>query len=249
MDWAARGDAHASCGRTATKAADATVIPERIPDQSAVFFAIAGIVMNGIRRGRVSWGESAVIFGLGLLGQFAARFCELCGAHRVFAVDVADRRLALLPDKPAIVPINARVDDPANMIRTHNRGQLADVAFEVTGDPDLLSDEFGALRRQGRFVLLSSPRGPSTFDFHDLCNAPSFTIVGAHEMSHPAHQTPENRWTRTGHYRLFFDYLLDGRIDTTPLLSDCVRYQEAPAIYSNLLSDRSSHMGVALNWS
>jgi 2-desacetyl-2-hydroxyethyl bacteriochlorophyllide A dehydrogenase len=234
---------------TIAKAADAVAIPDQVADERAVFFALAGIVMNAVRRGRVRWGEAVVIFGLGLLGQLAVRLCELCGARRVFAVDVAAPRLALLPDKPAISAVNARTEDPGKVIRDRNHGRLADVAFEVTGDPKLIAGEFAALRRQGRFVVLSSPRGPSAFDFHDLCNAPSFTIIGAHEMSHPAHETYDHPWTRMQHYRLFFDYVLDGRLDPAPLLSDRVAYREAPSIYSKLLTDRASHMGVALDWS
>ena len=36
--------------------------------------------MNGVRRGQIQFGESVVIYGLGLLGQLTAQFSGICGA-------------------------------------------------------------------------------------------------------------------------------------------------------------------------
>jgi len=44
------------------------VVPEGVESEEAAFFTIAEIVMNGVRRGDVTWGESVGVYGLGLLG-------------------------------------------------------------------------------------------------------------------------------------------------------------------------------------
>jgi 2-desacetyl-2-hydroxyethyl bacteriochlorophyllide A dehydrogenase len=228
--------------------ASARPVPPDIADEHAVFFTIAEIVLNGVRRSQVQLGESAVVYGLGLLGQLAARICRLCGARPIFAVDVAEGRLQRLPDATAIVPVNsAREDVVAAVERLTNR-RMADVVFEVTGNPELIPEEFRVLRRQGRFVVLSSPRGKTLFDFHDLCNAPSFTIIGAHNGSHPAHETPNNPWTQHRHAELFFDLVLSGELAMDPLISHRERYTEAPHLYQALLQDRTPIMGVVLHW-
>jgi threonine dehydrogenase-like Zn-dependent dehydrogenase len=147
-----------------------------------------------------------------------------------------------------VVALNALEGDVRARVRDTNHGRLADVAFEVTGDPRLIADEFKVLRRQGRFIVLSSPRGPAPFDFHDLCNAPSFTIIGTHEMSTPAVATPDNPWTARRHYELFFNYVAEGRIKLDSLVSDRVPFAEAPEMYARLLADRSNAMGVILDW-
>ena len=85
--------------RWATAAA-AEVYPLRgadVPLEVMPFATLAATVMNGVRRGRVAWGESVVVFGLGLIGQLTVRFCRLCGARPVIGVDPIDARLALLP--------------------------------------------------------------------------------------------------------------------------------------------------------
>jgi 2-desacetyl-2-hydroxyethyl bacteriochlorophyllide A dehydrogenase len=229
-------------------ASAAILVPDAVPDEDAAFFSIAGIVMNSIRRSQLHWGETVVVFGLGILGQLAVRIAEMAGVSRVFAVDVAKPRLGLLPESPAVVALHALEGDIRARVRDANHGRLADVAFEVTGDPKLIADEFKVLRRQGRFIVLSSPRGPASFDFHDLCNAPSFTIIGTHEMSAPAVATPDNPWTTRRHCEFFFDCVAERRIRVDSLVSHRVPFAEAPEAYARLLADRSDAMGVLLNW-
>lgn len=224
-------------------------IPDAVPDERAAFWTIAEIVMNGVRRGGVQWGEAAAVCGLGLLGQLAVRFCLHAGARPVIAVDVADARLRLLPRDPAVASVNPAQTDAAAAARTATRGRMADVVFEVTGNADLIPGQFALLRPQGRYVVLSSPRGATpNFNFHDLCNAPSFTIIGAHNSSHPPQETPATPWTKARHVELFFDLVAEGKIEVDSLVSHRATAQKAPELYAMLLKDRSRAMGVVLEW-
>ena len=135
-----------------------------------------------------------------------------------------------------------------SVVEKLTRGRMADVVFEVTGVADLIPKQFETLHKQGRYVVLSSPRGKTTFDFHDLCNAPSYTIIGAHNMSHPPHATLDYPWTMHRHAELFFDLVADGALAIDPLISHREHYTEAPQLYDMLLRDRSAAMGVVLDW-
>lgn len=223
-------------------------IPDDVSDDGAAFFTIAEIVMNGVRRGELTWGEHAAVYGLGLLGQLAVRIGQAAGARPIVGFDVADSRLEYLPDTPGIVGANPIDDDAARVVREATGGRLADVVLEVTGNPDVIADEFDALREQGRFVVLSSPRGETAFDFHDLCNSPSYTIVGAHNSSHPSVATPDNPWTQHRHAEIFFEYLADGTFGVESLISHREPVSEAPGLYEVLLADRTDAMGVVLEW-
>ncbi len=223
-------------------------IREDIPDDLAAFGTIADIVYNGVRRGRPEWGESAVVFGLGLLGQVAVRCLLFAGIKPLFAVDVAEERLALLPKHKRIVPVNPKKEDVKEVVFRHTKGRMADLVYEVTGAAALIPKEFEVLKRVGRIVILSSPSGPTQFDFHDLCNAPSFTIIGAHGGSSPQCETPYNQWTRPRNTELYFDMAVDGDIEMKSLVSHSEHYAKAPELYAMLLKDRSKAMGVLLKW-
>lgn len=221
-------------------------IPEGVEDESACLFVFALIAMNGIRRASLAWGESVAIYGMGLVGQLASRFCVLAGARPTFAIDLSDRRLALAGD--GVIPINPSRQDVRGSVEEANSGRLVDVVFEVTGNADLFPTEMNVLRPVGRFVVISSPRKATNFNFHDLCNGPSYTIIGAHNWSHPEHATSLNPWTMARHVELFFDLIKDGRLEVGSLVTHRVSGLEAPSMYRMLREDASSSLGVVLDW-
>ena len=231
-----------------TAAADDCVpVPRGLSYDEGSLFAIAQIVMNGVRRGRVDWGETVVVYGLGVLGQLCVRLCHLAGAETVVGVDLLQERIDHLPDVTGVFGVNASERDPAEAVVTAT-GHPADVAFEVTGNPDAIPDEFDALREQGRLVLLSSPHGETTLDFHDLVNAPSHEIIGAHQLSHPTVATATNPWTKERHASLYFSYVQQSRLTVSSLFTHVADAADAPALYEELLADRSESMAVRLEW-
>ena len=125
---------------------------------------------------------------------------------------------------------------------------MADIVYEVTGNQNLIPGEFAPLKKQGKFVMLSSPRGPSTFDFNDLCNVNSYSIIGVHNSSHPACETPYNVWTKARHNELFLNLASTKDIDVKSLISHRAKYDKAPELYSMLLKDRSQAMGCLIEW-
>ncbi len=219
-----------------------------VPDEQAVFFTIAQIVMNAIRRSGITWGESAVIYGAGLLGHLAAVFSRLSGARPVFVVDPADFRLKALPDDPGIVRVDPLAKNVSEVVKKHTRGRMADIVFEVTGRADLIPGEFEPLHDQGRFVVLSSPHDKTLFDFHDLCNRPSFTIIGAHNFSHPVYESVQTPWTMKRHAEQFFDLLASGEVDAGRMISRKISYEEAPVVYKQLLKNRTKDLGIVIEW-
>ncbi|MFB6136619.1 MAG: zinc-binding dehydrogenase [Halobacteriaceae archaeon] len=239
---------HAPHARYVTAAADDPVaVPDGVSNDAAPLFALAAIVANGVRRSRLDFGEAAAVYGCGLLGQLATRFCRFAGAGTVLAVDLADERLAYLPDAPDVAAVDPTRTDPTDRLEATD-GRLADVVFEVTGNPAAITDEVEALREQGRLVVLSSPRGETSFDFHDHCNWPSYEIIGAHASSHPPRETPANQWTRARNAALFFRLVDEGRFDVDGLVDRVEPPAAAPAVYDDLLDDRTRFMAVEFDW-
>lgn len=223
-------------------------VPDAVDEDVASLFALAAIAMNGIRRGRVTWGETVACYGCGVVGQLAVRFARAAGARPVVGFDLVGERLAALPDDPAVVAADPTEADPVRVVEDADRGRPADVVIEATGRGEVVTDELDVLREQGRLVVLSSPRSETTLDLHDHCNAPSYEIVGAHEGSHPEHATRANPWTHERHFELFFDLVADGDVEVASLLTDRVPIEDAPSRYRELLTDRSASLGVVLEW-
>ena len=223
-------------------------VPDTVGDEDAAFLSLAHVALNGMRRSGLVFGEAAVVYGLGIIGQITAQLCRFAGARPVVGVDLSPWRVGFLPKKTGILGVAGADADVKKAVETATAGRMADVVFEVTGNPGVIPTEFEALHPQGRIVILSSPRDATLFDFHDLCNAMSTTIIGAHNFSHPRVATPGNPWTWGRHAEMFFDLAAAGEVAVAPLISHRESFQNAPDLYEMLLHDRSQAMGVLLTW-
>jgi threonine dehydrogenase-like Zn-dependent dehydrogenase len=224
-------------------------VPEGPTDAEAAFGPIAQITMNGIRQAEVEWGDTVTVFGLGLLGQFAVRLLLLAGARPVFGFDLESSRVDLLPEHPSLSGVLPSEDDNLpSLVEEENGGRLADVVVESTGVAGAIPDQFDVLRKQGRLVVLGSPRDTTEFDFYSQCHLPGHEIVGAHVGTHPEVATVNDRWTMQRHAELFFDYLADASLNVESLVSDEVSVERAPAVYAALDADRTEKMGVQFVW-
>jgi threonine dehydrogenase-like Zn-dependent dehydrogenase len=221
-------------------------VPADVTDQAATLGSLAAVAMNAIRRGSLVFGESVVVVGLGLLGQLAARICAVAGAQPIFAVNRSPDRLRWLRGP---IPITGSPAERAAVLVERNRGHLADMVIEASGDPQAITEALALVRPQGRLVIASSPRGETHLDLHDLSVWPSVSIIGAHMRSHPQVATPDQPWTLHRHVALFLDLVAAGTLVVDDLISDVIPAPRAPEAYALLANRRDPvPMGVCLEW-
>ncbi len=249
------GDRVASKARHAEYAVieskEAVKVPDEVSDEEATFSTLAATVLNGVRRADISLGETVVILGLGILGQLACQFARLSGGFPVIAVDLSDKRLEIAKKLGVKLALNPKRDDVDREIKKVTNGKGADVVFEVTGNPEVVGWGLKLTRRQGRFILLSSPRGPTTIDFHDEVNWPSRVIIGAHTTSHPEFETPYNPWTQKRNVELFLNLVREGLVNVKDLITDRYPWYKAKDVYMELLDplgERLNRLGVILDF-
>ncbi|MEM3546231.1 MAG: zinc-binding dehydrogenase [Candidatus Bathyarchaeia archaeon] len=232
------------------KAEDLVKVPEEVKLEHACLHTIAAGVMNSVRLAHVSLGEAVVVVGLGLLGQMTVLFSRLCGAFPVIAVDVADKRLELARLSGATASIKyTGYEDLEREIKRLTDGRMADVVFEVTGNPNVIPWAIKLAKKPlGRFIVLSSPRGPTTLDFHDEVNSPSRIIIGTHFGSQPFYETPYNPWTRKRNTELFFNLLKANIINLNHFITHVYPWRKASEAYKMLVENRTQALAVLLDF-
>ena len=223
-------------------------VPDEVSNDEATFHTIAVGVMNSVRLAKASLGDLVVVIGLGLLGQMATIFSRLSGAFPLIAVDLSDFRLKLAKQSGAHYVINAQREDVYSMVYEISEGRMADIVFEVTGNPNVIPMAIKLVRSLGKLVILSSPRGPTTLDFHDEVNAPSRIIIGTHFGSQPKYETLHFPWTRKRNTELFFKLLKHRVISIKHLITHKFKWYEAEKVYSELWKDRTRFLGVILEF-
>lgn len=231
-----------------SKASDLRPIPDKVSFEEATFATLAGVVMNGLRRVRLTFGESVAVFGLGVVGQLTTRLATIAGAGPVFAMEKGVLRRSTLPQQPPMHAADEDLDSLRETIYQHTAGKGVDIAVEATGNAALIPEEARMVREQGRLLLLSSPAAPTMFDFHELCNRRSVTIVGAHGFSQPREASLSYPWTSKRHGGLFLEWLADERTSVAELITHHFPFGDARAAYRVLSDDSAEALAVVFDW-
>ena len=88
-------------------------------------------------------------------------------------------------------------------------------------------------------------------DLNAQCFEQGF-YVGKHGLytigNHPSGESKENRWTRGAHAAYFMDLLEHDRVNVRDLITHRTPAADAPNLYPKLLADRTSYLGVVLEW-
>jgi 2-desacetyl-2-hydroxyethyl bacteriochlorophyllide A dehydrogenase len=223
-------------------------LPEAVPIEEAAFAGISSIAMNGVRMAELALGEAVVVVGMGIVGEMAMQYARLSGAFPLVAVDLSDQRLENATRFGATHAVNpGREELPARLAEI-TRGRKADAVFEVTGNPNVIPSLPPLIRRGGRLILLGSPRGPSTLDFHDEVHTFGLRVIGAHASNTPQHELPDNPWTWERNATLFLDLLQAGRVNVADLITHRFSWRQGPEAFEKLLADRTQFRGVILDW-
>jgi threonine dehydrogenase-like Zn-dependent dehydrogenase len=108
-------------------------IPEAVSDDQAILLSdIFPTAMFGAQLAQVRPGDTVAVFGAGIVGQFAIASAMRLGAHRVFAVDGIETRLAAALEQHAeIVDFNR--EDPTEVIQELTGGGGVDAVIDAVG--------------------------------------------------------------------------------------------------------------------
>lgn len=170
-------------------------LPSGVPLDVAVLFGCAlptgaGMVLNELRPQRQS---SMAIFGLGAIGLSALMASRLLDCQPLIAVDVSAEKLAMARLFGATHTIDAKTQDPIEMIRQLTGGQGVDFSVEAAGSPRTIEQAFDVIRPHGgRCLFASHPESGKKIclDPYDLISGK--TIAGSWGgASQPDHDVPK----------------------------------------------------------
>ncbi|HSD77201.1 MAG TPA: zinc-dependent alcohol dehydrogenase [Solirubrobacteraceae bacterium] len=109
-------------------------VPEGPPDERFLFLSdVLPTAWQGVEYAAVPSGGSVAVFGLGPVGQMAARIARHRGAERVIGVDLVPERLAMAERHGIEVVDAARHDDVPAVIRELTAGRGPDGVVEAVG--------------------------------------------------------------------------------------------------------------------
>jgi len=234
------------------------VVPEynviKIEDDSidlkhAAFALIASFSAAGVRKTRLEFGESAMVFGIGILGAFAVQICRLAGAFPVIAADLNAERRKLALDLGADYAFNPADDDFVRSVKNVTEGIGMKAIIEVTGQSVALKQALDCVAPLGRISLLGCTRISDTpIDFYQQVHKPGVMIVGAHTDARPKLESYSHYWTERDDCIAIMNFMAHGRMDMSKIISEIHSPEDAPEVYRRLAETKDFPVGVLFDW-
>ena len=226
-----------------------TLVTENVTDEEAAMVVVGTMGIGGLRKTELELGESGMVMGMGILGQFALQGMRLSGAYPVIAADLKEERrqralelgadYAFDPASPTFVEDVKRV--------TYGKGVNAIV--EVTGASKALMQALDCVAWQGRIALLGCTRvSDCPIDFYQQVHRPGVKLIGAHNFVRPKVDSQPHLWTHHDDCRALLRFIESGRIDAKRMISEIHKPEECVEVYDRLANGKDFPVGVLFDW-
>jgi predicted dehydrogenase/threonine dehydrogenase-like Zn-dependent dehydrogenase len=218
-------------------------IPPSLGFQEASTVALGAVAMQGARRAEVTFGEYAVVFGLGNIGQLTLQILKNAGC-RVIGIDLDDRRLRIGKENGADLVLNAEKTNILKEVTHFTDGKGADkVVFTAsTSSSEPLHQAFQMTRKKGKVVLV----GVSGMDIKredlyakeiDFLIATSYgpgRYDEAYEKKGFDYPYAYVRWTENRNMQEYLRQLGEGRIHLKNLIEKVYPLEKLEEAYEDL---------------
>ncbi|WUJ68636.1 bi-domain-containing oxidoreductase [Kribbella soli] len=235
-------------------------VPDGVPAEQAAFSTVGAIAMQGVRQAEVQLGETAVVIGLGLVGQLVVRLLVAAGV-RVFGIDtVADRcRMAekagalacSSPDEAGIASLERSLLEASNGLGAdrillaaggHSNGPV-ETAARLARDRARVVDigktkldlPWNAYYDKELDVRFSRSYGPGRYDDR-------YELQG---IDYPAGYV---RWTERRNLECFIDLIAREQIDVASLIAGQFPIADATDVYQQLSSGALPGVGFLFEY-
>jgi len=230
-------------------------LPDCVDLREAAFTGLGGIAIQAVRRAELTFGEFAVVTGLGVLGQLIARICHAVG-YRVLASDFLEERLRIA-GSAGITSLNAG-EDVVSAVAEATGGHGADAVLicAASDSSEPITQALRMIRFRGRVVMvgvtgmevdrqlffakeadftISRAAGPGRYD-------PSYERDGF-DMPYPY-----VRWTEGRNLAEFIRLLSEKRVRVDDLISHEFPVERAAEAYDQILDRPQETLGVLLKF-
>jgi len=226
-------------------------VPKSVSLKQASFTTIGSIAMQGVRRLDPKFGETVVVFGLGLIGQITAKILKAAGCE-VIGVDISAKRVEMADVDKGFT----KADINGVMNHTKNIGADGVIITAAAKSSALINDAMSMCRKKGKVVvlgkvgmdinrkimyekeldvLISTSYGPGRYD-------PEYEEKG---RDYPIAYV---RWTENRNMQEFVRLLAKKKISLENLIEKEYNIEDASKAYKTLMRTGEKPMGVVFSY-
>jgi 2-desacetyl-2-hydroxyethyl bacteriochlorophyllide A dehydrogenase len=224
-------------------------VPRDGDGRHLVFARMAGVSISALRSSSVQPGDTVLVIGMGLVGNFAAQLFRMAGAE-VMVADLSDARLDRARACGIDRTVNPAEGDLDEAVMDWTEGKGVHIAVEAIGISEAVSQAVMVTRRHGEVILLGSPRARATFDVTPMLlriHLEAIRMIGSLEWRWPQHETERAR-DLTTNYRQIVDWIARGELAVEPLMTHVASPEECQRMYDGLTQAPDEYLGVVFDW-
>lgn len=220
-------------------------LPYDLPNEHAVWFAIAKIAFVGALAADVRLGSRLLVIGAGPVGQMVTRWASAAGCADVVVVDPLRERLAMAQAGGATSTVNEPIETAAPALQDAFGGKRPEIVIDSTGNPAVIAAALPVVADHGRVILLGTATSDAAQHLTSDVHWRGITVTGAHD----SHTLQDPRWDRDLEvFRLFFRLAAAGRFPLTGLTSHRFGPERCQEAYELMEDDRGRTLGVLFDW-
>ncbi|MEP7198419.1 MAG: zinc-binding alcohol dehydrogenase [Chloroflexota bacterium] len=220
-------------------------VPAGVPLDQAAFVTLGCIAMHGLRRTGCQFGETVVVYGLGLLGLLTTQIARSAGMY-VLGLDIDERRVQQAREFGAQRAINPQAEDPIAAILDMTDGFGADgvVMCVVTPSSEPLNLAFDLCRQRaavvgvgafGMDIIREKMYARDVTFYPSLAYGPG-RYDTVYEEGNVDFAIGYVRWPENRNQQAFLRLLAEGKVNVAPLAPVRVPIAEATRAYDLLQS-------------
>lgn len=234
----------------------AVPLPDQVDIREGAFVAHGAIAIHALRQSDLRFGETAVVVGLGILGQLLCQIANAAG-FRVIGFDLLPERCEQLRASGAGRGC-ASPDELAEAIRERSEGHGADAVFICAGGKagGLIDQSMEWLRDRGKIVIVGDVK--TEFDRNKMFGKEVEVLIsraGGPGRYHSSYETDGVdypigyvRWTEGRNMGEYVRLLADGKVRIGSMITSSVPVDRAASAYERFISDPRGQLGVLLSY-
>lgn len=215
-------------------------VPENVSREEAAFTVIGSISLQGIRLCNPTFGETIVVYGLGLVGLLAVQMLMANGCD-VIGIDIDESKCAMAKKWGAKVINPTNGDDPVKKVMEMTSGGTDGVLITASAkNHDIVSNAAKMSRKRGRIILvgvigLNLNRAEfyeKELTFQVSCSYGPGRYDDDYEKKGIDYPLPFVRWTEKRNFEAILGAINKGSINVKDLISEIVELKDYQTIYN-----------------
>ena len=235
----------------------AVPLPGGVSTEAAAYATVGTIALQGVRLADMRVGESAVVLGLGLIGQLTVQILKASGC-RVAALDISPDRVKLASESGADMALVLEGERTEKQVLDFTRGRGADAILitAATSSNEPVEQAARLARDRAKVIMvgvtgMDIPRTPYFKKELTFMVSRSYG-PGRYDSDYEEHgqDYPVGyvRWTENRNIEAFLDMVASGAVKPELCTTHRFAISDAVSAFELILSGEEPYLGVVLEY-